>query len=73
MVPADHIRERVAAVGLGVKRVMTLEKAPVGKSDRFEIFLTKHFKQDSDLALNLFELTKTMYGQLINLQIIKFC
>jgi len=42
MVPADHVRECVAAVGLRVERVMALEKSPVGKSDRFEIFLTKY-------------------------------
>jgi hypothetical protein len=42
VVPADHVRESIAAVDLRVKRVMALEKSPVGKSDRFEIFLIKH-------------------------------
>jgi len=38
MVPADHVRERVAAMGLRVERIMTLEKSPIGKRNRFEIF-----------------------------------
>jgi hypothetical protein len=46
MVPAEHARESVVAVGLRVKRVMALEKRPICERDRFEIFLIKHFKQD---------------------------
>jgi len=46
MVPADHARESVVAVGLRVERIMALEKSPICERDRFEIFLTKHFKQD---------------------------
>jgi hypothetical protein len=55
MVPTDHISERVAAVGLRVERVMALEKIPVAKRYRFKIFLSKHFKQNFDLALYLFD------------------
>jgi hypothetical protein len=46
MAPANHIREGVVAVGLRVERVMALEKSPICKRDRFEIFLTKHFEQN---------------------------
>jgi len=45
-VPADHARESIIAMSLRVKRIMPLEKGPICKCDRFEIFLTKHFKQD---------------------------
>jgi len=46
MIPADHIRESIVAVGLRVECVMALKKSPICKRYRFEIFLTKHFKQD---------------------------
>jgi len=53
VIPGDHARERVIAVGLRVKCVIFLEKGPLGKRDWFEIFLIKHFKQDFYLGLNL--------------------
>jgi hypothetical protein len=46
MAPADHASESVVAMGLRVECIMALEKIPICERDRFEIFLTKHFKQD---------------------------
>jgi hypothetical protein len=46
VVPADHACESIVAVGLWVECVMALEKSPICERDRFEICLTKHFKQD---------------------------
>ncbi|HET8685060.1 MAG TPA: hypothetical protein VFM18_00180, partial [Methanosarcina sp.] len=46
MIPADHAGESVIAMGLRVECVMALEKSPICERDRFEILLTKHFKQD---------------------------
>ncbi|MFZ2500167.1 hypothetical protein [Methanosarcina sp.] len=43
MVPADHVRERVDAMVLRIECVMALKKSPVGKRNRFEIFLTQHY------------------------------
>jgi hypothetical protein len=46
MVPADHARESVVAMGLRVECIMALEKSLICERDRFEIFFIKHFKQD---------------------------
>ena len=50
---AVHTCKRVIAIGVRVERVMPLEKGSICKSNRFEIFLTKHFKQNFDLVLDL--------------------
>ena len=42
MVPADHVRERVIAVGLRVQGVMPGKKFPVGKRDGYKIILGEH-------------------------------
>jgi hypothetical protein len=41
IVPANHIRECIAAMDLRVKRIMTLKKISICKCDRLKIFLTK--------------------------------
>lgn len=54
VIPADHIRKSVVAVGLWVESKVAFEKGSIRESNWFEIFLTKHFKQNFDLALDSF-------------------
>jgi hypothetical protein len=46
MIPADHAGESVIAVGLRVECIMAFEESPICECNRFEIFLTEHFKQN---------------------------
>jgi hypothetical protein len=42
MIPADHIRESIITVCLRIVCIVPFEKSPIGKGNRFKIFLGKY-------------------------------